>query len=182
MDPLPIIFSVARSTKSIKSYLGVIESSDDSISKLSHNPFNSAIENLRYAQACANIDNAASYIEVARSKFIEAINLEENENKVDAFLGLAMCQHLQKADHLARITLNRIPKEVNLTKGEKRKAIAKDIGISVAGGDLTGFVYHTINAIMHPEEYPCYKERCEKLENKKLEVHNGIRLLKSKKK
>lgn len=158
MEPICLIFSAVRSTKTIESFLGLVESTDANISKLRHRDFNSAIENLKYAQSCQTLESAASYIETARVRFIDSLSLEENENKIDAFVGLAMCQHLQGNDNLAVLTLKRISTEVELTRSEKNKAIAY--------------------AIIHPEKSLIYYfGRCKLFEERKKNAMEGIKML-----
>lgn len=194
MEPICLIFSAVRSTKTIESFLGLVESTDANISKLRHRDFNSAIENLKYAQSCQTLESAASYFETARVRFIDSLSLEENENKIDAFVGLAMCQHLQGNDNLAVLTLKRISTEVELTRSEKNKAIAYDIGLASLGFNpntvtdpasiLSGMyftvpklLYHTTRAIIHPEKYPIYVRRCKLFEERKKNAIQGIKML-----
>lgn len=194
MDPICLIFGAIRSTKTIASFIGLVESTDANISTLRHRDFNSAIENLKYAQSCTTIESAAAYIETARVRFIDSLSLEENENKIDAFVGLAMCQHLQGNDNLAVLTLKRIQAEVELTKREKNNAIAYDIGAAMLGFDpnimtdpapnmpgmffmVPRLLYHTTRAIIHPEKYPYYVKRCKLFEERKNSAMNGIKLL-----
>lgn len=195
MEPICLIFSAVRSTRTIASFIGIVESTDANISKLRHRDFNSAIENLKYAQSCQTLESAANYIETARVRFIDSLSLEENENKIDAFVGLAMCQHLQGNDNLALLTLKRIQTEVELTRSEKNNAIAYDIGVASLGfdpniiqenptGDMLGFslfvpklLYHTTRAIMNPQKYPNYVKRCEQFEERKKNALEGIKML-----
>lgn len=194
MEPICVIFSAIRSTKTIASFIGLVESTDADISKLRHRDFNSAIENLKYAQSCQTLESAANYIETARVRFIDSLSLEENENKIDAFVGLAMCQHLQGNDDLAVLTLKRIQAEVELTKREKNNAIAYDIGVATLGinpnimtdpaPNMSGMyfmvpklLYHTTRAIRHPEKYPIYIKRCKQFEERKKNAMEGIKML-----
>lgn len=185
MEPITIIFSVARSLKSIAAYLGVIESVEADVAKLRHRDFNSAIENLRIAQSCQSLDQAAKYIETARVRFTDSISLEENENKVDTFVGLAMCQYLQGDNNLAKMTLGRISLEVNLSRSEKFKYIAFDIGVAtyvpkslreVLIGRTYLLPYHLVRAIRNPEKYPYYSNRLRNLETKKEQAIEAIKV------
>ncbi|MCQ2076315.1 MAG: hypothetical protein MJZ20_04660 [Bacteroidaceae bacterium] len=194
MEPICLIFSAVCSTRTIASFIGLVESTDANISKLRHRDFNSAIENLKYAQSCQTLESAANYIETARVRFIDSLSLEENENKIDAFVGLAMCQHLQGNDNLALLTLKRIQTEVELTRSEKNNAIAYDIGVASLGYDpqimvdpapstlglyliVPRLLYHTTRAIMNPKKYPNYVKRCKQFEERKKNAIEGIKIL-----
>lgn len=194
MEPICLVFSAIRSTRTIASFISLVESTDANISKLRHRDFNSAIENLKYAQSCQPLESAANYVETARVRFIDSLLLEENENKIDAFVGLAMCQHLQGNDNLALLTLKRIQTEVKLTRSEKNNAIAYDIAIATLGIDpnmkdkpafymlglylsVPKLLYHTTRAIMNPQKYPNYVKRCEQFEERKKNAIEGIKML-----
>lgn len=109
----------------IAEYFGLIETVSTDVKKLVHQAFESANDNLEYAKT-ANGQNQVHYVLEAKNNFIKAVAVEDNENKVMALCGLAMCQFFLSDDNNARRTMNRI-KDVELTRSEKVKAIAMDI-------------------------------------------------------
>ena len=86
------------------------------VTKLLHQAFNSAKANLEYARNTTG-QNQIDYIKQARVEFNQAVAVEENENKILALVGLAMCQYLLGETSNANVTFDRI-NEVNLTKAE----------------------------------------------------------------
>lgn len=130
MEPV-FIFQAAGIVKSIASYLGLIESVQADVKKLLHQSFKSAVQNLKYAKDCSN-GEALDYLKEARCKFIDAVSVEENENLVSSYWGLAMCQSLLGDEVNACKTMDKICK-VLLTTAERNRAIALDI--SGLGGD-----------------------------------------------
>ena len=120
-----IIFKATSILKSIAAYLGIIDSLSADVKKLLHQPLKSAIQNLEYAKNSYS-ENQLDYLRTARSKFIDAISVEENENLVSSYLGLAMCQFLLGDKDNAHVTLSKI-RTVQLTTTERNKAIALDI-------------------------------------------------------
>lgn len=127
-----IIFETASILKSIAAYLGIIDNLSADVKRLLHQSLKSAIQNLEFAKNSSS-DNQLDYLRTARSKFIDAISVEENENLVSSYLGLAMCQFLLGDKDNAHITLSKIS-TVQLTTTERSKAIALDI--SGMGGVL----------------------------------------------
>lgn len=127
-----IIFKATSILKSIAAYLGIIDNLSADVKKLLHQPLKSAIQNLEYAKNSSS-ENQLDYLRTARSKFIDAISVEENENLVSSYLGLAMCQFLLGDKDNAHVTLLKI-RTVQLTTAERSKAIASDI--SGMGGVL----------------------------------------------
>lgn len=91
-------------SKSIKSYSNLIRCD---IQSLMHLYFKSAHENLCYALT-ASPENRGSYILQARSKFIDAITIEKNENLILSYLGLALCQVLTNDMENSFRSLNKI--------------------------------------------------------------------------
>ena len=91
-------------SKSIKSYSNLIRCD---IQSLMHLYFKSAYENLCYALT-ASLENRESYILQARSKFIDAITIEKNENLILSYLGLALCQILTNDRENSSYSLNKI--------------------------------------------------------------------------
>lgn len=119
-----IIFSAINLTKAIGEYLGFIEGSNTMLQKLVHQSFQSAKLNLEYAYN-TNETKQIEYLKVARSEFIRAVSVEENEAKISALLGLAMCQHWLNDQSNSNLTFLKI-KDVQLTKSEKTKYAAVD--------------------------------------------------------
>ena len=91
----------------IAEYFGLIEGVDTKVTKLLHQSFISAKMNLEYARNSSG-QNQIDYIKEAKTKFIEAIAVEENENKVLALVGLAMCQIFLNDNTNAYSTLGEI--------------------------------------------------------------------------
>lgn len=108
----------------IAEYFGLIEGVNTKVTKLLHQAFNSAKANLEYARNATG-QNQIDYIKQARVEFNQAVAVEENENKILALVGLAMCQYLLGETDNANTTFNRI-KNVNLTRAEKVKYFVMD--------------------------------------------------------
>lgn len=107
----------------IAEYFGLIEGVDTKVTKLLHQAFNSAKANLEYARNATG-KNQMDYIKQARVEFNQAVAVEENENKILALVGLAMCQHLLGDTDNAIATYNRIS-SVSLTRAEKNKFLMR---------------------------------------------------------
>lgn len=112
-----------RVSSMILEYFGLIEGVNTNVTKLLHQAFNSAKANLEYALNTTG-QNRIDYIKQARTEFNQAITVEENENKILALVGLAMCQHLLGDTDNAIITYDKIS-SVSLTKAEKNKFLVK---------------------------------------------------------
>lgn len=106
----------------IAEYFGLIEGVDTKVTKLLHQAFNSAKANLEYARNTTG-QNQIDYIKQARVEFNQAVAVEENENKILALVGLAMCQYLLGETSNANVTFDRIS-SVTLTRAEIAKYIA----------------------------------------------------------
>lgn len=88
MEPIgPMIGAGAK----IAEYFGLIEGVNTKVTKLVHQAFISAKDNLTYAKGTTG-QNQIEYIKQAKSEFIRAVAVEENENKILSLAGLAMCQ------------------------------------------------------------------------------------------
>lgn len=85
-----VIFGSINLTKSIAEYLGLIESTNLLLNKLIHQAFRSAISNLEYAYYSSG-SIQKDYLRQARNEFNQAVAVEDNEAKIYALLGLAMC-------------------------------------------------------------------------------------------
>ena len=100
----------------IAEYFGLIEGVNTKVTKLLHQAFNSAKANLEYARNAIG-QNQIDYIKQARVEFNQAVAVEENENKIFALVGLAMCQYLLGETSNANVTFDRIS-SVTLTRAE----------------------------------------------------------------
>lgn len=106
----------------IAEYFGLIEGVNTKVTKLLHQAFNSAKANLEYARNTTG-QNQIDYIKQARVEFNQAVAVEENENKILALVGLAMCQYLLGETSNANVTFDRIS-SVTLTRAEIAKYTA----------------------------------------------------------
>ena len=118
----------------IAEYFGLIEGVNTNVTKLLHQAFNSAKANLEYARNTTG-QNQIDYIKQARVEFNQAVTVEENENKILALVGLAMCQYLLGEISNANVTFDKI-NDVTLTRAEKAKYIAKNLSVVLALGGL----------------------------------------------
>lgn len=122
MIPVGVIFNISGK---IAEYLGFIESISTQVTKLVHQAFKSAKDNLEYARTASG-QNQIDYVKRAKDLFIDAVAVEENENKILALVGLSMCQHLLGDASGAQRSLDRI-KDVELTRAEKAKYAITDV-------------------------------------------------------
>lgn len=127
---VPVGSILTISTK-IAEYLGLIESLSSDVKKLIHQSLKSAITNLDYAKNAYDETNQRRYICQATNEFIRAIAVEENENLVSAYLGLAICQYLTGDICNSNNTIGKVY-EIKLSKSERAKAIAKDTFLRTA--------------------------------------------------
>lgn len=107
----------------IAEYFGLIEGVNTNVTKLLHQAFNSAKANLEYARNATG-QNQIDYIKQARVEFNQAVAVEENENKILALVGLAMCQYLLGETFNANVTFEKIC-SVSLTRAEKNRYLAR---------------------------------------------------------
>lgn len=77
------------------------------IHSLMHMYFRSAYENLNYATN-ASEECFYNYIAQAKNRFIDALTVEQNENLILSYVGLAFCQSILGDKKNSYITLNRI--------------------------------------------------------------------------
>ena len=125
MPGVTLTIGVATCAKFVAEYLGLIESATENTSKLRHEPLKSAINWFNHARTCDKDKKLMqTYLDDARHKFMEAISLEDDENKIAAIVGLCMCQKLLGDEKNARINMQKI-KDVELTKGAIMRATAK---------------------------------------------------------
>ncbi len=157
MTPAVIFGSINMAT-SIAAYFGLIESVGGNVQKLLHQAFKSAIQNLEYAQTASSDINRLDYIKTAKERFIDAISVEENENLISSYVGLAMCQHL-----MGDITIQSI-NDVKLTLSEKTKAVSKT-AFKIIG---IGNIYSLYKIVKGENPYTTdYANRLAKFENYK---------------
>lgn len=147
-----VIFGAVNLSSSIAGYLGLIDSVNSSVKKLLHQSFVSAVQNLNYATTASGT-NQMEYIRHARDLFIDAISVEENENLISSYVGLAMCQHLLGDFRNASMTIERI-KDVKLTLSEKSKAVSK-IALKMSTGHLY-LIYKALKGEYLPSGFPFY--------------------------
>lgn len=91
-------------TEALTSYSKLIR---NDVKALMHMFFKSACENLNYA---LNSDGESrnNYILAAKSRFVDAIAVEKNENLILSYLGLALCQIAHGETDNCIMTLDRI--------------------------------------------------------------------------
>lgn len=123
----------------IAEYFGLIEGVNTKITKLLHQAFNSAKANLEHARNTTG-QNQIDYIKQARVEFNQAVAVEENENKILALVGLAMCQYLLGDITNANLTYDKVS-SVSLTRAEKNKYLVKKNGIRIAAKIYTS-IFH----------------------------------------
>lgn len=109
----------------ISNYLGFVESTSKNIKLIMHMDFESAKKHLEDATTAENDEQRIFLLREAISKFSNAIQLVDNEEKIAALAGLSICNFLLKEKRLADSYLNQIH-QVELSKSEIRKAKAKD--------------------------------------------------------
>ena len=118
---------INRSNQIIIDYVRLVRSDIDS---LMHVYFRGAIENLNYALTASD-DNKRDYLLQARSRFIDALTIEVNENLLLSHLGLALCQHLLGDEVNCIKTLERV-KNINYIPNNDevkvKKMVLSDIG------------------------------------------------------
>lgn len=103
-----IVLKTASFFKTLAEYMGLIDSVHSDVKKLLHLHFNSAISNLEYAKNTTEFSNRLDYVKIAKNDFIYAIQVEQNENLISSYLGLAMCQYLLGETENVNNTLQRI--------------------------------------------------------------------------
>ena len=94
MAAITLTIGVATCAKYIAEYLGLVESVSSNTSAIRHEPLKSAIAFLNEAKNCKEESLMIKYLDDARRDFRKAVSLEENEKKVSALLGVAMCQSM----------------------------------------------------------------------------------------
>ena len=128
-----VIFSSINLTKSIAEYLGLIESTNSLLNKLVHQAFKAAQSNLEHAYNSSGTTQM-DYLRQARNEFNQAVGVEDNEAKIYALLGLAMCQHFLGDEINAKNTMYKI-RNVELSRSEKIKYGAMDF-INISGSEI----------------------------------------------
>lgn len=153
METITIKSGLALGAK-IAEYFGFIETVSTQVEKLIHQSLKSALENLKCAQIAEGEDKI-DYIKRSKDKFIDAVTVEENENKVLSLCGLSMCQYLLGDDKNAEITKERI-KDVELSKSEKTIEMAFDGVRYIAGCHPVAFVVRRIVSEITGQDYPSF--------------------------
>lgn len=121
-----IIFGTLNAAKTIAEYLGLIETVDNSIKQLLHQQFVAAQNFLKNAETAT--DNIrVEYLKSALNSFNLAIAVEENENLISSYVGMAMCQYLLGDIANARSSLLNASK-VQLRNTEVWRCRARNIG------------------------------------------------------
>lgn len=111
-----VIFGSLNVAKSIAEYLGLIESTNSLLKKLVHQAFKAAQSNLEHAYNSSGATQM-DYLRQARNEFNQAVGIEDNEAKIYALLGLAMCQHFLRDEVNAQNTMHKI-QGVELSRSE----------------------------------------------------------------
>ncbi len=124
-----IIMDGATIVKTIAAYLGLIDSVSSDLKKLIHQSFRSAIELLNFASNVSG-KQQKEYLRQALLKFVEATVVEENENLVSSYLGLAMCLHLLGDDMNAKLSMEKLEKVELTFKEQFRSSIAASVAQS----------------------------------------------------
>lgn len=125
---------------------GLIETVSTDVTKLLHQAFLSAKDNLEYASTTTG-QNQIDYVKRAKDCFIDAVAVEENENKILALVGLSMCQFFLQDYKNAQKSLDRI-RDVNLTTAEKVKYKA-----------LNALKYHVFIGLFFPIDHDFLRVR-----------------------
>lgn len=138
---------INRSNQIIIDYVRLVRSDIDS---LMHVYFRGAIENLNYALTASD-DNKRDYLLQARSRFIDALTIEVNENLLLSHLGLALCQHLLGDEVNCIKTLERV-KNINYIPNNDEVKVKKMV-LSDIGGSLLFYLVNNRRLIaMRNEE------------------------------
>ncbi len=124
MPAITLSIGVATCAKFVAEYIGLVASATANTSKLVHTPFNSAIEWLNNAKNCKDPAIMKDYLNDARKGFMDAISLEEDENKIAAIVGLSMCQYMLGDKTNAKNNLQKV-NDVTLSIGTITRACAK---------------------------------------------------------
>lgn len=122
-------FGIINGSLKIAEYFGLVEGVSTQVTKLVHQAFKSAKLNLENAQYASG-QNQIDYIKRAKDCFIDAVAVEENENKVLALVGLSMCQYMLGDTINAKGSLDRIS-NVELTRAEKAKYVVADVASAI---------------------------------------------------
>lgn len=121
-----IIFGTLNAAKTIAEYLGLIETVDNSVKRLLHQQFVAAQNSLKNAETATD-NMRAEYLKSALNSFNLAIAVEENENLISSYVGMAMCQYLLGDVTNARSSLLNASK-VQLRNAEVWRSRVRNIG------------------------------------------------------
>lgn len=177
MEPISIIFSVLRTTvPAISSYLGLVRNTADDIEKLLTADFNSAIN---FLETATIVEDKEHYIKLALEHFVEAKNKEIDERQVLAYIGWAMCHHLLREDYATINVLSKVERECQLSKYERRKALASDIALKslLSTNTPLAIIYHIIKASRYPDKYPIYIGRLKQFDIFKQQAVKAISVI-----
>lgn len=155
----------------IAEYFGLIEGVSTQVTKLIHQAFKSAKDNLEYAKMTSG-QNQIDYIKRAKDRFIDAIAVEENENKVLALVGLSMCQYLLGDSIGAQKSLDRID-DVELSRAEITKYAVAQAGKYAILNPLV----HLVSRFITEDSSPSLAARIKRFENTKNEAIKANRKL-----
>lgn len=167
MIPIGVITNIG--TK-IAEYFGLIEGVSTQVSKLVHQAFKSAKDNLEYAKTASG-QNQIDYIKRAKDRFIDAVAVEANENKILALAGLSMCQHLLGDTDGAQRSLDRVH-DVELTRAEITKYTVAHVARYTPG--ITGLIS---NLYLLGLDFPSLEARVNHFEKTKKDAINTSRRL-----
>lgn len=86
------IFSTANVARAIAEYMGLIDSLEVRINRITSSKLNTALRELKHGQNASSPDTEKSALQSARSYFSEALSLESREERLaSAYIGLGMC-------------------------------------------------------------------------------------------
>jgi len=144
---------VVNIASKIAEYFGLIESVSTNVRRLLHQAFNSAKDNLEYARISKG-NNQIDYVKRAKDCFVDAIAVEENENKILALVGLSMCQYFLHDIDGAQRSMYRI-REVNLSSAEINKFMAMDAVIAGTTRlfPVNYFVFKVVSKMMAKHDF-----------------------------
>lgn len=135
-----IAVTAARAVSMMSSYFGLIETTASDVSKLKHHYLKNGQDYLKRALECTKIiqekgdhkqqevndENIRVYLTNALNEFISAKNVEENENKIDALVGVCLCLYLI-GDKDGAMKMKKELESVELSRSERVKARLKNM-------------------------------------------------------
>ena len=150
MVDIGLLFSSVGFSKSIAEYIGIIQSLDEKIDKLSKADFNAGIISLEQAVYSNSNFEKESLLREARSFFNKAIGLEQNTRLLLSYIGLAICHYhlgdMQNTKRTLEKSLN-----VDFKKDIKEAAQSKEIAKSMVTATIKkGMLGLIINPVVIP--------------------------------